>query len=495
VGADTRDVDNTGDLTLLLGSNHPLIFVETREETRAIGFVRAAASALDLPVWLWSLTEGLSRDGENTQYGTESIDAAIDFIRARADRGVFVLRDAAPALEDDTARRRLREAVQHGPNGQSIVITGADLRVKADLADVAHEWYLTAPSPAELERLARRTLEDLAARGLTIAIGPRELRQMVTDLAGLTMNEAERTIQRAAVEDGRIDAADLPRIRQTKAAILNQDGILELIEASGFALDDVGGLTDLKGWLQLRHRVFLEPCAARHLDAPRGILLTGIPGCGKSLVAKAIAHSWQLPLVLLDPGRLYGKYVGESEQRLQQTLAVIESLSPAVLWIDEIEKGFASSGDGDGGVSQRVLGTFLRWLQERAGRIFLVATSNDVRALPPELLRKGRFDEIFFVDIPGEDHRLDIIELHLRARDQDTDSIDSLRLATVTEGFSGAELETMVVGALYRTFADGTTLTTEDLLTEAATTVPLTRSRAEEMASLRQWAAARARSA
>ncbi len=488
-------MDNTRDLRLLLGSNHPLIFVETREETRAIGLIQDAAAALDVPVWLWSVTEGLHLAGGESQYGTESIHAAIDFIQDRRAQGVFVFRDANPMLEDLAARRRLREAVQRAPAGQSIVITGPSIQISQDLLDVAHEWHLTPPSEVELERMARRTLEDLSARGLTVAIGPDDFRRMVGDLVGLTMNEAERTLQRAAMEDGRIDAGDLPRMRHARAEILNQDGILELIESPGVGIEDVGGLQDLKQWLQIRRAVFRDPASAVHLDSPRGILLTGIPGCGKSLVAKAIAHTWALPLVLLDPGRLYGKYVGESEQRLAQTLRVVEALSPAVLWVDEIEKGFASGGDGDGGVSARVLGTFLRWLQERTARVFLVATSNDVRSLPPEFLRRGRFDDVFFVDVPDVLDRRRILEYHLRVRDQEPAGIDTAALAKATEGFSGAELETVVVGALYKAFAEDADLTTSGLLDEIRNTVPLTESRAEEISALRAWARERTRAA
>jgi SpoVK/Ycf46/Vps4 family AAA+-type ATPase len=228
------------------------------------------------------------------------------------------------------------------------------------------------------------------------------------------------------------------------------------------------------------------------LDPPRGVLLTGVPGCGKSLVAKTLANTWGVPLVLLDPSRLYSKYIGESEQRLNTALSTVEAMAPAVLWIDEIEKGLASSGDSDGGVSRRLLGTFLRWMQERSGDVFMVATANNVSALPPELLRRGRFDEVFFVDLPGTDERADILSVHLAKREWDPQDFDLALLVGASEGFSGAELETVVVGALYRALAADNTLTTADLMKELEETVPLSRSRREEISALRAWADGRA---
>jgi SpoVK/Ycf46/Vps4 family AAA+-type ATPase len=253
-------------------------------------------------------------------------------------------------------------------------------------------------------------------------------------------------------------------------------------------------LEGLKGWLDLRTRAIQDPGAARRagLEPPRGILLTGVPGCGKSLAAKALAATWNRPLVLLDPARVYRKYVGESEQRLAGALETAEAMAPIVLWIDEIEKAFATAGDGDGGVSRRLLGSFLRWMQDRADGVFIVATANDVKALPPEFLRKGRFDEMFFVDLPGPDARRDILRLHIRERNMEPDAFDLERLTAITNGFSGAEIEAIVVGGLYRAFAAEEPPETGHLGAEAAATVPLSRSRREDVARLRAWAAGRA---
>jgi len=270
--------------------------------------------------------------------------------------------------------------------------------------------------------------------------------------------------------------------------LLSSDGILELVEAEVGTLDQVGGLAGLKQWLSLRRAAHLEG----GMDAARGILLTGIPGCGKSFVAKTLARSWDLPLVLLDPSRLYRPYIGETEQRLQDSLRSIDALAPAVLWIDEIEKGFASGGRSDSGVSQRLLGTFLRWMQERPPGVFLVATANDVSQLPPELLRKGRFDEIFFVDLPNRAARRAIFSLHLAKREIALSEHELERLARAGDGFSGAEIEAAVVGALYRAFGAGRPLRGTDIEDEMAATVPLSIARSEDVLTLRAWASDRA---
>ena len=276
--------------------------------------------------------------------------------------------------------------------------------------------------------------------------------------------------------------------------ILNQDGVLEVIESHPGSLADIGGLDDLKKWLTLREPVFRGTSEHAGLDLPKGILLTGVPGCGKSLVAKTIAGTWGVPLILLDPSRLYSKYLGESERRLNTALDTVEAMSPVVVWIDEIEKGFASS-DADGGASKRILGTFLRWLQDRESNVFAVATANDVNSLPPELLRRGRFDQIFFVDLPDAPARNAILTTHLVRRSQDPSLIDVASLVQLTEGFSGAELETAVVGAMYRAVDAGHGLDTDALREEIDSTVPLSVSRSEDIDALRAWGSNRAQAA
>lgn len=485
-------MDNTNDLAVLLASQYPLLLVEAQEEQRLLDIIRQAADRLDLPVWTWSATRGLAKDGHHAQYQTIDPHVALEFVGDLSGPGVFVFADVHPLLSDALVIRRIKEVAQTARRGQTLVLTGPRNQVPPEIASLAHQWSLKPPDRDELHALVKRTLDTFAARSFPVVVNAVEVDQMVDALLGLTITEAERLVQREALRDGKISPADIPALRTAKAELLNSDGILELVEADVGTLETIGGLNGLKSWLRLRRRVMISDDALPGLDPPRGVLLTGVPGCGKSLVAKTLAHTWGLPLVLLDPSRLYSKYIGESEQRLIAALATVEAMAPAVLWIDEIEKGLASSGDGDGGVSRRLLGTFLRWMQERGGDVFMVATANDVSALPPELLRRGRFDEIFFVDLPGTDERAEILSIHLVKRGQDPNNFDLAPLVAGSEGFSGAELETVVVGALYRALADEGDLTTDNLMNELAGTVPLSVSRREDVASLRAWADGRA---
>jgi SpoVK/Ycf46/Vps4 family AAA+-type ATPase len=325
-----------------------------------------------------------------------------------------------------------------------------------------------------------------------VELGQARVREMEEDVRGLSLPEAQRLILRAALEDGRLDEDDPPAMREAKARLLAEDGILTLVPTDEGGLERVGGLARLKEWLAVRGRGFSPEAKEYGLDSPRGVLLIGVPGCGKSLVAKMLARSWGMPLVSLDPGAIYGSLVGESEARLRRALHSLDSMAPVVVWVDEIEKGFAAAAAArDGGVGQRVLGGFLRWLQERPADVFLVATCNDIEGLPPEILRRGRFDETFFVDLPGEAEREEILRLHLEKRHRDPGRFDLRTLVGLTDGFSGAELEGVVVGALYRAYAVGAEVDDRTLQEEATHTVPLSRTRAEDIARLRAWSEGR----
>lgn len=486
-------MDNSGDLRLLLASRYPLLVVAEREEPRFLAILRRAASSLHLPVWVWSAARGLAQDGCAPLYDTAAPDKALTAIEQLEAPGVFVFADAHHALENPVTLRRVKELAQHARQGQTIVVTGPRQAVPAELEGLALQWTLQPPDAAELRDLAVRTIHDLSARGLSVALDPSGIDSLVEALRGLSLHEAERLIQKAAFHDGRIDDGDVAYVREEKAAIIEASGALELIEADLGTLDAVGGLDRLKEWLALRGRAFEPAARSFGLEPPRGVLITGVPGCGKSLVAKTLARAWRMPLVLLDASRLYGPYVGETEQRTRDALARVEAMAPAVLWVDEIEKGFPTGGDGaDGGVSRRMLGTFLRWMQDRPGGVFLVATCNQVTQLAPELLRKGRFDEVFFVDLPTAGERHTILRLHLARRGRNPDTFDLAGLAAAADGFSGAEIEAAIVAALYRAYSAGRDLSTEDVAAEIAATVPLSRSRAEEVRAIRAWAAGRA---
>ena len=482
-------MDNASDLRILLDSAYPLVFAEIRDETRFLDLLRAEAAEARLPVWIWSATSGLARDGLEPQYATRDLRGALAFVGDLKMPGVFVFADAHSALADPVAIRAVKEAASGVRRGQTIVLTAPDHDVPAELEEVAVAWSLRPPADEELGAIVDRTRSGL---GLPPMEGdPR--RSLIASLRGLTVAAAERIVQQAVLRDGTLDAGDVDFVRAERFAKLGADGALELIAGETRTLDDVGGLDGLKAWLAVRGTA-IGSSSARQLgiEAPRGVLLTGIPGCGKSLIAKTIASSWGVPLLLLDPARLYRKYVGESEQRLERALATAEAMAPAVLWIDEIEKGLASGGDGDGGVSTRVLGTFLRWLQDRSEGAFVVATANDVSALPPELLRKGRFDEVFFVDLPEPAARRDILSGQLSHRGHNPSAFDLDKLVEVTDRFSGADIEAVVVGALYRAFASDSALTTEELVAEAEAVVPMSRARPEDVTRLRAWAEGRA---
>lgn len=487
-------MDATADLQVLLRSQYPLILVEARDEQRFLGMLRRVSDGMNLPVWTWSAARGLARDGmEDAMYRTADPRRALAFVSDLSDPGIFVFADAHHALQDPVVLRAVKDAAQRAETGQTIVLTAPRMEIPPELESMGVPWTLRPPGRSEVSTMVRRTIEDLAVRRMVEGMGARDEQDLVDALVGLTLADSERLLQRAVLRDGKLTPDDVAYIRAAKAEMLNADGVLELVEERSTTLDDVGGLNGLKDWLRLRGTVLESGKAAdMGIDPPRGILMTGVPGCGKSLVAKALAATWRRPLVLLDPSRLYGRFVGESEGRLRSALSTVDAMAPAVLWIDELEKGFASGGEGDGGVSKRLLGTFLRWLQERPDGVFVMATANDVVSLPPEFLRKGRFDEVFFVDLPGPEARAAIFASHLGQRGHQPDDFDIIKLSEVSDGFSGAEIEAVVVGALYRAFGAERDLTTEELLAEVESTVPLSVSRAEDVSALRAWASRRA---
>jgi len=485
-------MDNSGDLRVLFDSPYPLVFAETRDESRLLELIRAEAGRRSTPVWVWSAARGLARDGFAPQYGSTEAAAALAFLGDTTGPGTFVFADAHRALDDPVTLRTLKEAAATAGPQRTIVLTGPDHQIPPELDGIAVAWSHHPPGENELADLVRTTIGRLAARSVAIDLDVAGEQALVRSLRGATRSEAERLIQQAVL-DGLLSGADIDSVRREKFGALGGDGILELLAPSDLTLDAVGGLDALKEWLQVRGSALDSDLAdSLGIGPPRGVLLTGIPGCGKSFVAKTLATTWDLPLLLLDPGRIYRKYVGESERRLEQALEAATAMAPAVLWIDEVEKGFAVDAGGDGGVSTRVLGTFLRWLQDRPDGAFVAATANDVTALPPEFLRKGRFDEVFFVDLPEPAARTDVFAVQLATRGHDPADFDLVKLTELTDGFSGAEIEAAVVGALYRALAARSDLTTEELIAEVEGTVPLSVARAEDVASLRHWAEGRA---
>ncbi|MDQ1248290.1 MAG: hypothetical protein QG597_2662 [Actinomycetota bacterium] len=491
--------DPSRDLRTLLASRHQVLVASGRDEQRLLELVRSVASPLGLAIWTWTVSRGLAvapaKGGPNEatygMSGTRDIAQAIAFVSDSKRHGVYVFLDAGPLLDDPVAVRRTKELAHDPVPGRTVMLTGLGSAVPDALAPEAALFRPKPPDVTELTALLDRTVAGLTRSGMAIRLTPTARAALLDSLRGLTLVDSERLIIEHTVADGVLSDSDLPAIRAAKAHLLSADSPLDLIPTE-VPLNAVGGLDTLKAWLVERGRAF-EPAARRFgLPYPRGVLLTGIPGTGKSLAAKGIATAWGMALVALDTGRMHGSFVGESEQRLVSALDAVEAMAPVVLWIDEIEKAFSGPGDADGGASARVLGVLLRWLQERPDGVFVVATSNNVNALPPELTRRGRFDEVFFVDLPGPAERASVLAAQLASRGWDPRAFDLSAVVAVTDGYSGAELESVIVSGLYSAYAAGRNLTTDTLVREAGETVPLSVLRAEEIAAMRAWAKGRA---
>lgn len=487
--------DPLHDLELLIRSRYGALLIDTAEEDRAEAIVERAAERMRLALFVWRRASGLRRAGAPAAiYGTQDPRAGLGHVISSALPALYLFHGLGPDLQGPEVSDLVREAAQRlaGLSG-AVILTGADVDIPDSLRTLVGPVRVPAPTREEYRSLLRRVVDDTSARmRIGVSLAPSEEDRLLANLQGLALAEAEKLLTRAIVEDGLLDANDLTRVAEAKRDLVERDGLLEYCPAAQ-SLDEIAGLVRLKEWLHKRRMFMDDPQRATHfgLEFPRGVLLVGVPGCGKSLCAKAVAAAWALPLVKLDPGALYNKYIGETEQNFRKAIGAADRLAPLVLWIDEIEKAFAAGGSEDGGTSQRVLGTFLSWLQERRGDVFVVATANDVQRLPPELLRKGRFDETFFVDLPDEAARAVIFGIHLRKRKQAPDHFDLSRLARVSEGYSGAELEQVVVSALYTAFAANASLTNDLLLDELKQMPPIVSTAREKIAIVRAWAEGR----
>jgi SpoVK/Ycf46/Vps4 family AAA+-type ATPase len=485
------------DLKLLIRSRHPLVTIETVEEERALRVVRTACEQMGLPLFTWSVVEGLRRvlpSSGGTTAGTESPLQALAHLCMSTVTAVFAFKDLSPHLHDEKAARVLRDLTQQFSRDQrTMIMIEPAVDLPKALRRTAVRYDLRLPEDGEIEGIIRKTFTDLSRhQSVRAKLTKADLHSMVRALRGLTEKEIARSVSRAALDDNVLNAADLERMLEFKRDLFMRGGVLDYVSVD-LEMSELGGLENLKRWLARRRRALSPDAKKFGLEPPRGILLLGVQGCGKSLAAKAIAADWSLPLLRLDPGSLYDKFVGESERHLRQAFKVAESMAPIILWIDEIEKAFASAAgeSSDGGLSRRMFGSLLHWLQEHESPIFCVATANDISALPPELLRKGRFDEVFFVDLPGVEQRQAIFAIHLTHRKRDPADFDLAALAEAADGFSGAEIEQAVVGALYTAFAEGRRLQQEDLLNELHSTRPLSVTMAEKVAALRTWASTR----
>ena len=507
---------NFSDLRLILRAKVPLVVVETHEERKLVAEIERIAREWTLPFFVWSATDGLvhrsfawreTRDdvrwGVAEGYqptpakpagnvhaieGTSDLRNALGHVDAKGEAGIYVLCDAHPFLEDPIVRRLLREiALHHADNARTVVLLSPQLEVPADLKRLASRLTVPVPDGAGVREILKAELDLYAKQSGERAKGDPAIAQLlVTHLTGLPEDDVRRLARHAIRDDGILDRADIRRLIEAKRELLGGAGLELALE--GTTLDDVAGMPRLKAWLGERRAVFTGEAGAPALDPPRGVLLLGVQGAGKSLAAKAIAGSFGVPLLRLDLAALYSKWAGETERQLREALATAESMAPAVVWIDEIEKGIATgSDDHDGGVSRRILGTLLTWMAERKSRVLVAATANDIDRLPPELLRKGRFDEIFFVDLPDAAVRASIFRLHLAKRNVGTD-FDATALARASEGYSGAEIEQAIVAALYAAHARNEPLRQQHVEEALVATRPLSTVMAERVAALRAWA-------
>jgi AAA+ superfamily predicted ATPase len=483
-------------LKLLIQSGSPLVSLETHDEQRAIDLVRQAARELNRTLFEWSVTGGLTKTipsyAETSVRGGKAT-AALDFlINSPAIGEVYCFKDLGPHVKDSYVCRQIRDVYQRRCTPLVLI---DDCPLPETVRRLAVLLKPPLPDAEELEAVVRTVFQQIRSRSfseVTASLTRRDLEHLVQTLRGLTRSQAEQVVAAAILPDNALTAEDLPFVVEAKRNLLQSAGCLDSINVN-VAVDDIGGLANLKRWLAKRRGGMTSRGREFGLEPPRGMLLLGVQGCGKSLCAKIVAEDWNLPLLRLDPGVLYQKFVGESENRLRQALLQAESMAPVVLWVDEIEKAFASasSDSADGGLSQRMFGTLLSWMQDHRSPIFLVATANNIDALPPELMRKGRFDEVFFVDLPDAAARRHIFAIHLRRRKRSPENFSLDRLTEAAEGFSGAEIEQVVIAGLYSAFAEGRELTDEHLLDEIRATHPLSILMKERIAALRAWARGR----
>jgi ATP-dependent 26S proteasome regulatory subunit len=490
------------DLDTLIRARYPLIYLVSWEEQRVEAILESLAQKHGKALMAWSATKGLHRVGGRSTPSDESTRDPLQAIQQTAklsEPSLVVFKDFHPYLNDPLTVRAVRELAQALKSTYTTALfLSPTLNIPLELEKEVSVVDVPLPTFRDLAQLLREIVAVLRqSKRATVTLTREQAEQMVKAAQGLTLTEAENAFAKAVAADEVLSGEDVALILEEKRQVIRKSGLLEYFPADE-PLENVGGLTLLKEWLDHRSRAFSESARKFGIPEPKGILLLGVQGCGKSLTAKAVAAHWKLPLLRLDLGRIFSGLVGSSEENLRKAIRVAEGVAPVVLWIDELEKGLAgssSSGATDGGVTARVFGALLTWLQEKTAPVFVVATANRIDALPPELLRKGRFDEIFFVDLPGTTERKEIWAIHLRRRGRDPHQFNLDSLAALTDGFSGAELEQALIAALHYAFRDQRELQQADLEKAAQETWPLSVTMKEEIQRLREWARQRTRPA
>ncbi|MFO1486986.1 MAG: AAA family ATPase [Verrucomicrobiota bacterium] len=495
------------ELETLIRARYPILYVITSEEMRVQTLVAEIARRRQKKLFEWSYSTGIVPCGTSIQSqkhrnaATKEPLAALDHVIEQVEPALFLFKDFHPFLRRDNFAviRRLKEIALHLKNSfKTIVLVSPVMEIPTELEKEITVLNFPLPSRDDLDGLLEKILTDVKQHHqVKVELDDAGRDRLLQAALGLTLGEAENVFAKIIVKAGRLTGDDVSEVLEEKQQIIRKSGLLEYC-ATNETFANVGGLGVLKDWLNKRSVAFTADAREFGLAAPRGILMLGVQGCGKSLCAKAVATQWQLPLLRFDMGRMFGSLVGSSEENVRRAITVAESVAPAILWVDEIDKAFAGSqgsGASDGGTTARVFGTFLTWLSEKTAPVFVVATANDISNLPPELLRKGRLDEIFFVDLPAVEEREEIFRIHLTKRGRDAARFDVAALGEASVNFSGAEIEEAINSALYDAFYDRVELSTAHVLNALSQTVPLAKTMEEQIGQLRGWADGRARNA
>jgi SpoVK/Ycf46/Vps4 family AAA+-type ATPase len=488
------------ELGILIQAQYPLIYLITSEEERAEQEISKITRIGDKhrSVFVWTVTRGMVEYGQSrqaTQHNTISPESAIEWVIRQKESGIYIFKDLHAFIDAPVTTRWLRDAIASFKGTEKIIIMMSPVQqVPIELEKDVVVLDFAMPSLDELSQVLLDELERTNSRKVSNEVKEKLLKAAL----GLTRDEARKVYHKAHIKAGRLSEEEVEIVLSEKKQLIRRNGILEYVEEDE-TIDAVGGLDELKKWLRQRSDAFTERARGYGLPQPKGMLILGVPGCGKSMIAKTTSRLWGLPILRLDMGRVYdGSMVGRSEANLRNALKTAESISPVILFIDELDKSFAGSSgsaDSDGGTSSRIFGSFLTWMQEKTSSVFVMATANRVEKLPSEFLRKGRFDEIFFVDLPSSLEREAIFKIHLYKRRSDIGRFDIEQLSKVSEGFSGAEIEQAIIAAMYEAFAQGREFTQLDIIAAIKSTLPLSKTMTEQVSALRDWARQRARPA
>ena len=491
-------------LDVLIRARYPILYLVSWEEDRAMYLLMKIARTQKKNLAVWTATDGMraievaSGLREPADKGRKPLEA-LNTILQDAQPCIYVLKDFHPYLKDSVVIRQLRDLCHALRRSyKTVVFLSPLLELPFELQKSVTVVDLPVPGRQVMDGLLEDLVGDVAASGkASVSLSQSDRDRLVTAVLGLTLDEAERVFSQALVRDAKLDASDIDAVVSEKKQIIRKSGLLEYYDPEE-DMGDVGGMDILKEWLRKRGRAFSDDARAYGLPRPKGVLLLGVQGCGKSLTAKAVSKLWRLPLLRFDVSRIFDRFIGSSESNMRHALQTAESIAPAILWVDEVEKAFSgveSSGVSDAGTTARVFATFITWLQETPALVFTIATANSIEALPPELLRKGRFDEIFFVDLPSASERREIFTIHLRKRGRKPRDFGLDELGSLAEGFSGAEIEQAIVSGLYDAFDLGREVEMRDLVRCIKESVPLSVTMREDISALRAWAAGRARPA